>query len=518
MRVNGVGPIPADLMIIGEAPGELEERFGRPFVGPSGDELDALLQHAGIDRRRVRIRNVLDTRPPGNRDPLPAEIDAARPGLWAEIARVQPVVIVTVGRFATHELLPPYPMEYCQGLAFDHPRGFRVYPVFHPAYALRKPSIFVPLYEAFAKLERVLDGTEPSWQETRAGSYHAMTAQDTLESPCLALDTEGSGDAPWGLTWSSTPGQGVAVKVGDMRNLRRVQRMVTKAERVYLHESLGDLHVLNRLGIHVPPAKITDSLILAFLLGTTAGELKKEGESKVDRKALGLKLLGFRLAGLHMRPFKAVMGPLDAKAVRAWIERQLTRQRDPQVAKALGRCYLAEDPRASLRRSKFTKDLEVPAMVIPWHEDMIHYACMDADATRRIGPVLEQRIAAAGLERIAAIDHGVIPLVSQMQGHGLLVDGSQMNRIRIDMLAEEQEIEARVVAQAWPGFNPRSHEQMGHLLYDWLDLPVVKRSRKTGARSTDEKALAQLHHTVIDDLMDLRELRKLRSTYVEVML
>ena len=516
-KVRSTGPLDADIMAIGEAPGEVEERFGYVFAGPSGEELNRLFAHAGIARRKVRIRNVLDFRPEGNRDPLPAEIEAARPGLWAEIARVKPKVIITIGRFATHEFLPPYPMEYCQGLVFKHERGFKVYPVFHPAYALRKPSIFVPLYEAFAKLKAVRNGKVEPWKAGSAGRYRPMRANDCLASPALALDTEGTPERPWGLSWSSAPGEGYAVRAGDVHNIGRVQALIDQAKTIYLHESLGDLETLASLGITVPPSKITDSLILAFLLGATAGS-QTEGESRIDRKALGLKILGFRLAGLLLRTFKEVMAPLDADALRAWIDHRLTRKTDPKFAKALARAYASADPRASLARSKFTKDLEIPALTIPWCDEMIQYACMDADTTRRIAPMLAARVQDAGLGPTAELDHGVIPLVSMMQAHGLLTDTKRLLAIQSDMLQAEEMIEARIGTHAWEHFNPRAHEQVEHLLFDWLDLPPVKYSRKTGRRSTDEKVMARLAHPVVDDLLRLRQLQKLRGTYVEALL
>ena len=516
-RVPGVGPIPAGIMIIGEAPGELEERFGKPFVGPSGDELNNLLKQAGVSRREVRIRNVLDYRPPDNRDPLPEEVEKARPGLWQEIARVKPKVIVTVGRFATHEFLPPYPMEYCQGLVFGHEKGFRVYPVFHPAYALRKPSIFVPLYQAFAQLKAVRDGKVKPWKPGQRGQCRPMRANDGLSSPFLALDTEGTPERPWGLSWSSAPGEGFAVQAGDVRKLGQVQQLVNQAEKVYLHESLGDLDTLAALGITVPYEKITDSLILAFLLGATAGT-QTEGDTRIDRKALGLKILGFRLAGLMLKSFKDVIAPLDAEALRAWIDSVLTNRTDPKVAKALARVYVGDQPRKILGRSKFTKDLEIPPLTIPWCDEMIQYACEDADTTRRIGPILEQQVEEAGLGPTRELDHGAIHLVSLMQQHGLLADTRKLQGIRRDMLALEHTIEKRLGTQAWEQFNPRAHEQVEHLLFDWLDLDPIKCSRKTGRRSTDEKVLARLEHPVVDDLLRLRQVQKLRGTYVEALL
>jgi uracil-DNA glycosylase family 4 len=100
--VFGMGNADADLMFVGEAPGAEEDRQGKPFVGRAGKLLDELLAEIGMERRRdAFIANVLKSRPPGNRDPQPEEIDACRPYLERQIQLIQPLVICTLGNFAT---------------------------------------------------------------------------------------------------------------------------------------------------------------------------------------------------------------------------------------------------------------------------------------------------------------------------------------------------------------------------------------------------------------------------------
>src|SRR5919109_4306821 len=99
--VFGAGNADADLMFVGEAPGAEEDRQGLPFVGRAGQLLSELLGEIGMSREDVFIGNVLKSRPPGNRDPLPAEIDACKPYLWRQIELIEPRVIATLGNFAT---------------------------------------------------------------------------------------------------------------------------------------------------------------------------------------------------------------------------------------------------------------------------------------------------------------------------------------------------------------------------------------------------------------------------------
>ncbi|MDQ3953377.1 MAG: uracil-DNA glycosylase, partial [Actinomycetota bacterium] len=99
------GNLDSKFLLIGEAPGRNEDLQGRPFVGAAGQLLDRLLGEVGLDRTRVAIANVIKCRPPGNRDPMPDEIEACTPWLQAQLAHMQPDVVVTLGNFATKFIL-----------------------------------------------------------------------------------------------------------------------------------------------------------------------------------------------------------------------------------------------------------------------------------------------------------------------------------------------------------------------------------------------------------------------------
>lgn len=103
--VNGVGPVDADLLLVGEAPGASEDEAGEPFVGRSGELLDDALADAGIDRADVRITNCVRCRPPDNRDPRAEELDNCAEWLHAEIAAVDPTVIMAMGKVPASHLL-----------------------------------------------------------------------------------------------------------------------------------------------------------------------------------------------------------------------------------------------------------------------------------------------------------------------------------------------------------------------------------------------------------------------------
>ena len=134
--VFGVGDPDADLMFVGEAPGFHEDRKGEPFVGAAGGLLTGLLEGIGLSREQVYIANTLKCRPPGNRDPLPAEIDACHPFLLEQIDAIDPLLIVTLGNFATKLLLQTQTgISRLRGQRFTY-RDRALIPTFHPAAVL----------------------------------------------------------------------------------------------------------------------------------------------------------------------------------------------------------------------------------------------------------------------------------------------------------------------------------------------------------------------------------------------
>ena len=176
--VFGAGNADADLMFVGEAPGAEEDRQGLPFVGRAGQLLTELLGGIGLAREDVFIANVLKSRPPGNRDPLPAEIEACQPYLWRQIELIQPRVIGTLGNFATKLLTRnPAGITRVHGAPQVHELAGRpvfLMPLFHPAAALRTPSVAETLRDDFAKLPGLMRDTlpdlEPAGAELEAGA------------------------------------------------------------------------------------------------------------------------------------------------------------------------------------------------------------------------------------------------------------------------------------------------------------------------------------------------------------
>lgn len=154
--VPGAGSATAEVFFIGEAPGMNEDKQGLPFVGNSGKFLNEMLESVGWDRDSVFITNIVKCRPPGNRDPLPDEIEACSQYLDRQIAAIDPVMIVTLGRHSMSRWFANERISRIHG----KPRqadGRVIVPLYHPAAALHQPSLRKTAMEDFRKLPLILE-------------------------------------------------------------------------------------------------------------------------------------------------------------------------------------------------------------------------------------------------------------------------------------------------------------------------------------------------------------------------
>lgn len=195
--VFGAGNANAELMFVGEAPGASEDEQGVPFVGRAGKLLETLLGEVGLQRSDVFIANVLKCRPPGNRDPLPVEIENCQEYLLRQVELIEPTVICTLGNFST-KLLRGDPT----GITRLHgqpevltlgKRAVRLYPIFHPAAALYTPRMLETLREDFARLPELLASGAPE--------------QPSLEEPPEVVEMAEPQQAPQAAAQPDEPDQ-----------------------------------------------------------------------------------------------------------------------------------------------------------------------------------------------------------------------------------------------------------------------------------------------------------------------
>ncbi len=197
--VFGAGNADAELMFVGEAPGASEDEQGLPFVGRAGKLLNTLLEEVGMQREDVFIANTLECRPPGNRDPLPIELENCQEYLLRQVELIAPTVICTLGNFSTKLLRgDPTGITRLHGqpeVRVLGARAVRLYPIYHPAAALYTPRMLETLREDFARLPELLalgppvqpEGAQEPVQEANAeppeGMREAVRERASVQEP-----------------------------------------------------------------------------------------------------------------------------------------------------------------------------------------------------------------------------------------------------------------------------------------------------------------------------------------------
>ena len=172
--VPGEGPEDAELLFIGEAPGWYEDQQGRPFVGPAGAFLNQLLSSIGLSREQVYIANVIKCRPPGNRDPLPAEIQACCKWLDRQIEIIQPRIIITLGRYSLARYFPNESISKVHGKARKEGKVV-CYPMYHPAAALHQGSLRQIIEADMLRIPDILEQAESMAEAPAAAQQLRLT-------------------------------------------------------------------------------------------------------------------------------------------------------------------------------------------------------------------------------------------------------------------------------------------------------------------------------------------------------
>lgn len=172
--VPGEGPEDAELLFIGEAPGWYEDQQGRPFVGPAGAFLNQLLSSIGLSREQVYIANVIKCRPPGNRDPLPAEIQACRKWLDRQIEIIQPRIIITLGRYSLARYFPNESISKVHGKARKEGKVV-CYPMYHPAAALHQGNLRQIIEADMLRIPEILEQAESMAEAPAAAQQLRLT-------------------------------------------------------------------------------------------------------------------------------------------------------------------------------------------------------------------------------------------------------------------------------------------------------------------------------------------------------
>jgi len=188
LAVPGEGNVLSDVLLVGEGPGAREDATGRPFVGPAGRLLDELLHAIDWERADVFITNVVKCRPPGNRDPEPAEIAACSEYLDRQERALDPSVVVTLGRHSLQRYLPGARIGAVHGSLRRAYTGQHVFPMYHPAAALHQASLRETLFRDMRGLPAALLAARQALEDERVTAVRAEEAVARIDDEAAPMD------------------------------------------------------------------------------------------------------------------------------------------------------------------------------------------------------------------------------------------------------------------------------------------------------------------------------------------
>ena len=552
--VYGEGPCPARVMLIGERPGEQEAKSGRPFVGLAGQYLNTFLQIAGINREEIYITNLVKDYLDYDK-PRPEDIEQWWTTVVDEIASVRPSIVGLLGTYAVEAVLgrERAGLERVHGVPVQARIGdgweCTVLPMYHPAAGIYAMDAMTYVYDDVMALKMVMDGRLHARGDEHVGKedYRAIDGGGATVRRDVAIDTESAGKRAWCLTYSCDPGKSFLQYPGQVSRF--------ESDIVYVHNSMHDLDVLRKLGAGLGEGQFRDTMVWAYLL-----QLEPQG----------LKDLAWRHCGMQMDSYDDILGRaryykaleyLEGVNACEWSEAR------PYVAVEGGKARIKKPNSINQRVSRILHDVDVDKRgkkgdpVDPrkrWYniEDDIkaevvaelgempeatlddiprdkaeRYACRDADATRRIAPVLEAKINEMGLALSSEIDHAVLPTFDRMQYVGIQLASRQFWDSLEEKCQREMDVQVHKIYKetGWE-INPDSPKQVRELLFNpeaegGLGLPVTKWTKggkgsdgkpKEPEASTIDKALEAIVrlHPVVDNVLVYREASKIKNSYV----
>lgn len=544
------------LSIIGEAPGEDEVKQRRFFVGKAGQELSNYLYRVGIPRERCHISNVIKCNPPGNRNPKEEEVANCCGVLLDELSTVRPRFIASVGRFATQFFLGDVNMETVHGIPYriTHPVPAVVIPVYHPSAGLHDTTFMSHVMMDFISIKQAMERKIPIRNvgvTTTPPPYTLVKDPAILEyalegEKVVAIDTETQDDwyTPWSLQICTRPEMGGCVVLAEDAHLVQIvaKHLANPEVLTIIHNSLFDLSLLRNMQVY--PARITDTMIMAYLLQT---------------EPQGLKSLAYRHLNVRMDEYNEVVTPrtqemaieylvkaagfdwgklppvYEVKAgkpkvrqpqpINQKIERILKDVAEGKEVDVYERWHKTPlldgrgmvEQRLGAMRKAYLKD------VVPI-EKAYQYAATDAWATTQVFPILAKKIQALELQDVLDRDIGIIPMVETMQRVGMHVDPVYFAELKRAFTEEMDEVNARItslVGDVHPGSDPQVMK-----LLENLKLINVKRKMVNGKevvvrkKATDIAAMELIKdkHPVVPEIMRWRSLSKLVDSFIDVLL
>lgn len=550
--VGGTGPVPCDVMVVGERPGIEEARSGVPFVGPSGEEQDRYLMMQGVQRNRIYITNLVKTFTGGN-NPTDKEIAEHESELIRELGRVRPRFVLSVGAHSTRWFLGDVDMETVHGLPQRSEReglkGIVIVPCYHPAYGLRDPEAKSLVYYDYQQAGLIINGkisSQPVEDSFPRPHYIDGGVQEIREvlrdgPEEIAEDTEGHRGSEWGFSLSKEPGVGYVFRRAhpEFLAVARIYHSYRQSASVLsiLHNSMWDIEIERNLGMGAP-VRIYDTMVAAFFL-------------RLEPQAL--KTLARRHCGMEMREYEEVIGEAAFEKQLTYIlevgaetwgkpAQQLIVENDgqqrvytPQGLNQRIERILADygtdsttdfDKRwkaidKEVRRAAEERFGPLPQATlndIPL-EEAIRYSGRDPDATLRVYQKLRPKIREMGLADRLQLDLDIIPIFEEMQSTGIPASRSYFEKLRDEMTEKMDVIRGRIEDRhGIEHFNPMSQPQVSKLVTS-MGLKGAKKTKKGGI-STSKKSMEHLRsqNDTMSDIFDWREHEKVRDSFAEPIL
>lgn len=571
--VHGIGREPNQFMLVGSEPGWKEMVKGVPFVGPTGEEVNRLLELIGFPRALWFLTNYFRRPAPridGKSLPHPGEdFEEAGHHLKEELRRVQPRLIVPLGREAIRYFLGDVDVDEVWGLHLRVPDEVRerldmlrpdvtIAPQVHPAAGFHSPEASNQVLVGFELLARILKGKTPArflhddpyptpnYREVCTPEEFREWANDLSALFEVANDTEGSPRFPWSVQLSKADGEGILMR--EPAVLEAYAKWATDAKpTMTFHHALHDARMGRVMGLDIFEAGIPydDTMLMAYELGVIPQ---------------GLKSLAVRECAMPMLSYKEVLGDAQDRHARTYVQwlwdslndkYQRLRRQDfefqtqvmkrrikvlpklpkPDLMKACERVLGAKEP-ARLWLDQ-TEDRHVEAYSILRAEmpeaslsDVdpkiaLYYAGRDPDATRRVKKVLWPRIQEMGLESVYRLDLATYPLLDRMMAVGMTPDHAAFAKLAAVLDNELTTLRLSLeITTGIPGFNPNSGDQVAEYLFGALDLELLGKKTSAGRGSTNDKVLEALEkmypeYPQIATIRSYREYYKLRWTFVE---
>jgi uracil-DNA glycosylase family 4 len=563
------------VFILGERPGFEEYRAWQNFVGPAGAELwSTLRRYSRLERSSCFVANLVRTF--SSAPPSPREIARDWPLLLADLYKIRPSVILTVGAHAARALLPQFAdvnQDVFHGLLYEftygrvHPRTALVLPMVHSSAALRQPDRYAnALADDARMLRRVLDADDPRTllhRPHRPAVYQVGLAGFGRSGQILGLDTEGSVADPECVTLALNQKEAACCETLDGVRPKFLKPAIESAAVVAIHHAKYDWAVLATLGIDLAHTRVDDSMIMAHLLSLPQG----------------LKTLAYRVLGYTMSDYEDLVIPLDDARVTGVLEshygqvlplleetrrRAAARQKADRAGKGRSRggpregrpdgprpaqgaksakaplevqlgtavwtpralASLAKIVRTSAeksRRDRWESSKFAPLILLPpaptWRDappaERTQYAMTDAVAHLHVRNTLRPMIKAQGLAQVYAIDRGVLPFLVRNEQIGLACDGDELVRLSAQFSREYDRTLAKIETLAGHPVNPNAHEEVSQTLFEELGITPTRPTKSRSHYTTEDKYLkARKHeHAIVPLIIEARQIDKLRGTY-----